>query len=97
MMRNYGISFGQVIPGILWINSLLILILFIWFIRSKNWRLLPIIVGGMLNLVERWRMGFVSDYWRIAGTNLYNNFNDWLIFGGVTLCIWHYLQTKKLK
>ena len=66
--------------------------LFWWWKKEKSWPILLIIGGGLLNFGERVFLGYVNDYWRIPGTNLYNNFNDWLIFLGVVLYIW-----KKLK
>ena len=63
-----------------------------WWYKEKDWRLLLVILGGALNLGERLVRGYVTDYWIIPGTNIYNNLNDWLIFIGVILYLW-----KKLK
>jgi lipoprotein signal peptidase len=63
-----------------------------WYYKERDWRLLLIILGGALNFGEKLIRGYVTDYWIIPGTNIYNNLNDWLIFGGAVLYIW-----KKLK
>ena len=68
------------------------MVLIYWWIKERDWRLLFIIVGGLLNFLERLYRGYVVDYWRIPGTEIYNNINDWLIFIGLGLYLW-----KKLK
>jgi lipoprotein signal peptidase len=40
----------------------------------------------MINFVDRYRFGYVRDYWNIWG-NIFNNLNDWLIVAGVLLFI----------
>lgn len=52
------------------------------------------VLGGGLNLWERWQWGYVTDYWRIPFTPVYNNVNDWLIFIGVVLYIWQQIRKK---
>lgn len=97
MIINYGISFGASIPALLWINGIVIVILVIWYIKSRNWGLILVIGGGILNWWERYKNGYVVDYWKIPGTNIYNNINDWLIFLGLLLVLWHFVRVKKLK
>lgn len=92
VMRNSGISLGIQFPGITIISGLLLLLVIFWALREKDWRLGLIALGGGLNLAERLVYGAVLDYWRIPGTQIYNNINDWLIFAGVVLYLW-----KKLK
>ena len=94
MIKNFGVSFGQNVPGLLLVNGLLLILLLGWWGKTKNWRILLIIAGGGLNFWERWRVGYITDYWKIPGINLYNNLNDWLIFLGAGLCIWQLWRRK---
>lgn len=94
MIKNLGVSFGFLVPSLEWISGLLLVLLAVWWWRSKNWTLLLIIVGGGLNWWERWQWGYVTDYWKIPGINVYNNFNDWLIFIGVVLYGWQLWKKK---
>jgi len=95
MVANYGISFGLNFPGLLVINVLWLLILIYWWWKDRSWGLILVIVGGSLNLIDRLVFGYVRDYWQIWGTNLYNNGNDWLIFGGLLIYLWQKWQIKK--
>lgn len=95
MVRNYGISFGGRLPGVEILTGIVLGGVIWWGWKSKNWRLIPIIIGGGLNWGERLAKGYVTDYWRIPGTNIYNNINDWLITIGVGLCLWQFLTKKK--
>ena len=97
MIKNFGVSLGLTFPGVCLINGLVIGMLFWWWKKNRLWGLLIIIAGGSLNLMERCVRGYVVDYWRIPGTNVYNNLNDWLIFGGAMIFIWQYLKVKKSK
>ena len=94
MIRNPGISFGQVLPGVVWISTGVWLVTVIWFLRTKNWRVGLIMLGGGLNLWQRWQWGYVIDYWKLPFLNLYNNVNDWLIFIGVVLYICQQVRKK---
>ena len=92
VIRNNGISLGIWFPGVTIASGLLLLFLAYWWYKERDWRLLLIILGGLLNFSERLIFGSVSDYWRILGTGIYNNVNDWLIFGGVVLYLWKKLR-----
>lgn len=86
VIRNSGISFGIEIH---WIFVVIFFVVLLWWYKKeRSWPLLLVIIGGALNLWERLTLGYVRDYWRIPGTNIYNNFNDWLIFVGVIIYIW---------
>jgi len=66
---------------------LLILIYLIWkYDKNRGWLL--IILGGILNLVERVVFGGFNDYWKIPFTNIYNNINDYLILIGGIIVVW---------
>jgi len=95
MVKNFGISFGWNFIGVEFWVVLIEITLIYWYFKYRNWRILPVIVGGALNLMERVIFGYVTDYWRIPFTNIYNNLNDWLIFGGVSLLIWQIVWDKK--
>jgi len=95
MIQNGGVSFGLNVPGIEILTSIILLVIVVVAIKQKEWRWGLILLGGGLNLIERLKFGYVTDYWKIPMIPLYNNFNDWLIFGGVVLLIWkYYLKTK---
>lgn len=95
MVKNLGISFGISFLGDWWWGILMWLALGWWWWRTKNRALLLILVGGGLNIWERLTLGYVRDYWRIPGTNIYNNINDWLIFVGLIIFIGSSLWKKK--
>ncbi len=94
MVKNFGVSFGQQIPSLLLLTTLIWFLTLGWLIKSKNWRVGLIVLGGGLNLWQRWQLGYVIDYWKIPMTNIYNNINDWLIFAGVILYIWQQIRQK---
>lgn len=96
-IKNFGISFGQTFPGMLAVIVLTWLLVLVMFVKTKSKPLLLVLLGSGLNIEQRIRLGYVVDYWKIPGTNLYNNFNDWLIFIGFGWYIWNIYKTKKLK
>lgn len=95
MVANYGMSFGLSFPGLLILNGLWLLGLVYWWWEDRSWGLVLMVVGGALNLADRIILGYVRDYWQIPGTGIYNNFNDWLIFGGLLLYLWQKWRNKK--
>jgi lipoprotein signal peptidase len=94
MIKNFGMSLGKMLPGLIWYETGVWIMAVVWFLKSKNWRVGLVVLGGGLNLWERFRVGFVTDYWRIPYTNIYNNVNDWLIFIGAALYLWQQLKKK---
>lgn len=94
-MLNNGASFGIDFVGLNMTS--IILLLFIFFTwrkdRSNGWVI--ILLGGVMNLVERIINGGVNDYWKIPFTNIYNNFNDYLIFVGGIMVIWDKWKKSK--
>jgi len=91
-MKNSGASFGINFWGLNILSFLLLVIIFLIWKKDKNKGWLLIILGGLLNLIERTINGYVFDYLPIFGTNIYNNINDYLIFIGGIIVVW-----KKLK
>ena len=88
MVKNFGISFGWQVPMLTIINGLVLLLVAYWMVKKRSIPLGLIFLGGFLNWWERLNYGYVTDYWRIMGTNIYNNVNDWLIFVGVVWFLW---------
>lgn len=93
--KNFGISFGLMANnGLIIILLNLILLIFLWINLKKE--LILIWVGGMGNLIDRLRWGYVRDYWNIFDW-FYNNIFDWLIAIGLLLLIIKLWNTKKKK
>ena len=86
-----GINFW----GLNLLSFVILVILFCFWYKDRSRGWLVIILGGLLNLGERIFLGYVNDYWRIPGTNIYNNVNDYLIFVGGVMVVWN--RWKKLK
>lgn len=82
--KNYGMSLS-----INWINPLFLNIFFVliigWFyFKKESYFLVLILIGGLVNMIDRLIFGFVKDYWSFSGM-VVNNLNDWLIGFGVLL------------
>jgi lipoprotein signal peptidase len=75
----------------------LVLIGLIYFaIKSRDrGPLWLMVVGGGLNVGEKLIFGYVRDYWRIPFLPVYNNINDWLIFGGALWYLWKYFSKTR--
>ncbi len=98
MIINKGASFGLNLPYLGEIQLfLLIVLVVIWWKNKRAWGWLLMIIGGGLNLVERWQLGGVRDYWHFPLTSIYNNINDYLIAVGVIQLIGYFLWKKKQK
>ena len=98
MIINNSASFGLNLPYLEWIQLFLLIILgVVWWQNKKAWGWLLMIIGGGLNLIERWRYGGVRDYWPLPLTSIYNNINDYLIAVGVIQLIGYFLWKKKQK
>jgi len=97
VVKNYGISFG--INGVFFLCLNIFFILFLswyWVIKIfGNIGVFLILTGGWLNLIDRIRFGFVSDYWKFFG--LYNNLADWIIGIGILIFLVEELWKKKCK
>ncbi len=98
MIINRGASLGLNLPFLEWIQLLLLIILiFAWWKDKRAFGWLLMVVGGGLNLIERWRSGGVRDYWRLPLTSIYNNINDYFITAGVIQLLVYFLWKKKQK
>ncbi len=98
MIINKRASFGLNLPYLEAIQLFLLIVLMVaWWKDKRAWGWLLMIIGGGLNLVERWRWGGVRDYWSIPLTSIYNNLNDYLIAFGVVQLIIYYIWKKRQK
>lgn len=93
MVFNEGVSFGIRLPHVEVLGILSLLAVLYYWKRTKSIGLVLVMIGGILNLTERLVNGSVFDYWRIPGTGIYNNVNDYLIFVGMVVFLWQ--QIKK--
>lgn len=94
IINNYGISLS-----VNWVNPLLLNIMFVliisWLYFKKNsYVLVLILIGGIVNMVDRLTFGYVKDYWNFGGLFI-NNLNDWLIGFGVLLFVLENLWKKQ--
>lgn len=81
VVRNSGASFGLNMGGVL-LNIIVLTFLGWWVIwKERNGWLLLVVLGGVLNIIDRMRFGFVRDYWHLA-CGLHNNLADWMIVLG---------------
>jgi len=87
-MRNNGASLGTNFGGLNILSFVLLILIYLIWKHDKNRGWLLIILGGILNLVERVVFGGVNDYWKIPFTNIYNNINDYLILIGGIIVVW---------
>jgi lipoprotein signal peptidase len=89
---NPGLSFG-LYSNLLLIGAFLVLVVIMaLFWRRGNLCLMVIIIGGLINFIDRIIFGYVRDYWSFG--LVYNNLPDWIIFFGV-LCSIVMLWKKK--
>ena len=75
-----------------------LVLIFLWLIKfrldcsGEEFNL--ILAGGLVNLVDRLRFGYVRDYWQWG--RFYNNIADWVISVGVVcLLIKSYVRRNK--
>jgi len=98
MIINHNASLGLNFFGMQGVQSILLVVLgVLWWRDKRAWGYLLMIIGGALNLLERWFFGGVRDYWRIPFTSIYNNINDYLIVAGVIQLVYHILWKKRQK
>ena len=98
-VQNYGVSFGF-LGGVPWwilvlLTTAIVLVLIIWLMRAKNISEtvgLGLIIGGALgNIIDRIRLGAVTDFLDFyAGSMHWPAFNlaDTFIFCGVIPLLW---------
>lgn len=94
-MLNNGASFGIDFVGLNLTSILLLVFIFFTWRKDKSEGWVIIMLGGIMNLTERLLNGGVVDYWRIPMTNIYNNFNDYLIFIGGIMVVWDKWKNHK--
>ncbi len=79
VVSNYGISFGigQGLVGLIVLIEIMVIVV-LWRIGGKM-----AAIGGLVNLGDRLRFGYVRDYWYLPIIGLYNNVGDWIIAVGI--------------
>ena len=95
-VNNEGISFGLKFGGELILSLLVFLAVLIVFLREKEvfWGWMGILAGGGINWWDRINYGYVRDYWKLPGVDLYNNLADWGIFIGIMILVIEYIFKK---
>lgn len=84
VVKNYGISFSLEWVNVLFLNIIFVLIVGVLYWENKSYFLGLILIGGLVNMVDRLIFGYVRDYWTF-GQLVINNLNDWFIGGGTIL------------
>lgn len=84
VIKNYGLSLSINSSNIIFLNIIFVLILGWWYVTSFYKSLGLVLVGGIVNLIDRLRFGYVRDYWNLGG-GVVNNLNDWIIGIGILL------------
>jgi len=81
---NKGISFGWLgsLPEWMMVSILVVLLIGLLTTANNSPGGCLIIIGGVVNLLDRIIFGGVRDYWKL-GLGIYNNLNDWIISIGV--------------
>lgn len=98
MIINRGASLGLNFWGIEFVQIFIIMILgVLWWREKKAWGFGLMIIGGGLNLIERYIFGGVTDYWQIPKTSIYNNINDYLIIAGAIQLVYYLIWKKRQK
>ncbi len=91
-IANYGVSFSLKVPFLLFIICLFLVWLGWQFALNPRGDGLIVLAGGFVNCFDRLKYGYVRDYWHVAGTGIYNNLPDWLIFIGL---LWYGLYISR--
>ena len=87
VVENEGLSFGWW-PGQIWLNVLVWLALgYYWWKIKTSWGVGLMLTGGGINLIDRWKLALVRDYWPFVGGRVYNNMADYLIGIGLFVFI----------
>ena len=89
---NAGVSFGLSCSFLVCVAFLALLVMIILFWKKGDFGLMVIVVGGLINFIDRIFFGYVRDYWSFGF--FYNNLADWIIVFGV-LCSVVTLWKKK--
>ena len=93
--ENYVFSFGLGNSWVLLVQIVFILFVLGFYLREKSLSLSLLLVGGLINLIDRLSFTYVRDYWSLGF--LVNNIADWIIGIGVLLFLIESLWKRKLK
>lgn len=82
---NKGVSFG--ISGYLLVGVafLVLLMVLVMSLKKQDVGLMIVVVGGLINFIDRMVFGYVRDYWSLGF--VYNNLADWIIVLGILYSI----------
>lgn len=94
VQENYGISFGISGDFFVFLSIISIVLLTVIWWKYEYFGLSVILIGGGINLFDRFIFGYVRDYWQFVW--VYNNLADWIIQFGVIIFLME-LWIKKLK
>ena len=86
VVSNEGLSFGWW-PGQMRLSVLVWLVLLFYWWKAESWGIGLMLTGGGINLMDRWKLALVRDYWPFAGGGVYNNVADYLIGIGLFVFI----------
>lgn len=75
LFKNYGVSLSFDFFKAIVLNFIFVVVITVMVFLRKEWGLVLILIGGLVNLVDRFEYGYVRDYWNFFGV-LVNNLND---------------------
>ena len=97
-MVNKGVAFGMLEGLPWWIGLLTIGCLLYCAVKTRElWErvgIVLVVAGGVMNLIQRYSQGMVSDPWKVFNLG-YNNFADYLIFFGVVVYGYTYYRKSR--
>ncbi len=94
VLKNFGVSFGMEGWFLVGLSFVFILLLIVFWWKNNYFGINFVIVGGVINLIDRIIFGYVRDYWKLGW--VYNNLADWIIQIGIIIFLSE-LWMKKLK
>ena len=90
VIPNPGVSFSVELPMIKMVSVIFLFGLLFSLLKRFDWSVYLVFVGGLINTVDRFLLGFVRDYFNLIF--FYNNLADWVIFVGVVLYLTKFLR-----
>ena len=93
--ENYGVSFGIGGNWTLLVNIVFVLFIFGFYLKKNFLSLSLLLVGGLVNLIDRLSFGYVRDYWSLGV--IVNNVADWLIGFAVLLFLIEGFYGREIK
>ena len=84
---NPGIGFGLSCNFLVCVAFLALIVMMVLFWKRQDFGLMIIIIGGLINFIDRIVFGHVRDYWNFWF--FYNNLADLIIVFGVLYSLVH--------